>query len=148
MYIDVRPDGGSVHTNGPGPGGPPPPPVLEVTLTVTADEVLGALLASPPYVAVTWCVPTPSKLVAKVAVPPLRVPVPMVDVEPLNVSEKVTLPVGDPDDPVTLAVKVTADPCVTDDGEAESVVVVGEALEATETITAEEVLPEWLESGL
>jgi hypothetical protein len=51
--------------------------------------------------------PTDSVLVANVATPPLKVPVPIVVLPSLNVTEPVGVPV-----PVTVAVNVTEDPAV------------------------------------
>jgi hypothetical protein len=53
--------------------------------------VLLEKLASAPYDAVTECAPTPKEEVAKVAIPPLTVPVPSM----LAPSWKVTTPVGE-----------------------------------------------------
>jgi hypothetical protein len=83
-----------------------------VTVTVTAADVLAALLLSPPYTAVTECCPSASVAAAYVARPaPFSVPVPSV-VDP---STNVTVPVGvvPPIGGVTVAVKVTLVPTVT-----------------------------------
>src|SRR5262249_39983477 len=64
-----------------------------LTTWATADDVLAANDAVPPYDAVTWCVPTDSVEVVKVALPALSsVPVPRVAVP----SRKVTVPPGVP----------------------------------------------------
>ena len=56
--------------------------------------------------AVTEWLATASVLVANVAVPALKVPLP----NTVAPSWNVTVPVGDPPDPLTVAVKVTAVP--------------------------------------
>ena len=96
-----------------------------VTVRATAEEVLGAKVASPPYAAVTEYEPAARLLVENVALPPeLRVPAPS-DVVPF---EKVTVPVGVPlPDGVTCAVKVTLEPAAIVAAEADSVVAVAAA---------------------
>ena len=77
-----------------------------VTVWLAAELVLPAKLLSPPYTAVIECgLPvTVRPVVASVAIPdPLRVPVPS-DVTP---STNVTVPLGVPPVPDTVAVKVT-----------------------------------------
>ena len=76
------------------------------TVWVNVNEVLVVKLASPPYAAVIVCEATRSEGVANVAVPKLKVPVPIVVPASLNV----TVPVGVPvpgDTALTVAVKVT-----------------------------------------
>jgi hypothetical protein len=83
-----------------------------LTVTVTAADVLAALLLSPPYTAVTECCPTASVEVVNVATPePFSIPVPSVAAPSMNV----TLPVGvtPPAGGVTVAVNVTLVPTVT-----------------------------------
>jgi hypothetical protein len=83
-----------------------------LTVTVTAFEVLPALLLSPPYTAVIECCPTASVEVVNVATPePFSVPVPSIVAPSMNV----TLPVGvvPPVGGVTVAVNVTLVPAVT-----------------------------------
>jgi hypothetical protein len=83
-----------------------------VTVSVTAFEVLAALLLSPAYTAVIECCPTASVDVVNAATPvPFSVPVPSV-VDP---SMNVTFPVGvvPPTGGVTVAVNVTLAPTVT-----------------------------------
>ena len=72
-------------------------------------EVLAEKFVSPPYCAVSECVPAASAEAANVATPLLfRDPVPSA-VEP---SKKVTVPVGVPGAvAVTIAVSVTVPPC-------------------------------------
>jgi len=77
------------------------------TTCVNTAEVLGRLFASPPYAAVIMCEPTAKVAVENVATPePLSVPVPSVVPPSLNV----TVPVGVPELPVTVAVNVTGAP--------------------------------------
>jgi capsular polysaccharide biosynthesis protein len=65
------------------------------------------LFASPPYAAVIMCEPTANAAVVNVATPePLSVPVPRVVPPSLNV----TVPVGVPEVPVTVALNVTGAP--------------------------------------
>ena len=83
-----------------------------VTVTVTAGDVLPALLLSPPYTAVIECCPIVSVEVVYVATPAaFSVPVPSV----FDPSMNVTLPVGviPPVGGVTVAVNVTLVPTVT-----------------------------------
>ena len=77
--------------------------VPRFTTWLTAELVLVTKLASPPYSAVMLFEPTASDAIDKVAVPDVRVPVPSV-VEPFL---KVMVPDGVPEEPVTVAVKVT-----------------------------------------
>jgi hypothetical protein len=83
-----------------------------LTVTVTAFDVLAALLLSPPYTAVIECGPTASVAVANAATPaPFSVPVPSIAAP----SIKVTVPVGvvPPVGGVTVAVNVTVVPTLT-----------------------------------
>ena len=85
---------------------------IAVTVTVTAFDVLPALLLSPPYTAVTEFAPRGSIEVANVATPePFSIPVPSVAAPSMNV----TLPVGviPPVGGVTVAVNVTLVPTTT-----------------------------------
>jgi len=92
------------------------------TTWVRVLEVLVPKLASPPYTAVIECEATESAAVANVATPdPLSVPVPSVVAPSLNV----TVPVGVPPLPVTVAVKVTDCPNTEGFCEDVSVVVLG-----------------------
>ena len=79
-----------------------------MTVWVSVEEVLALKLLSPPYTAVMEWLPRLSVLMANVAVPADRVPVPSV-VAP---SLKVTVPVGVTTKPVTVAVNVTGCPNV------------------------------------
>ena len=93
-----------------------------LTVMVTAEDVEAAKFVSPPYCAVMLWLPVASALVAYVAVPEVRVPVPSL-VAP---SRKLTVPVGAallPVPPATVAVKVTLAPAVMLVAEALSVVV-------------------------
>jgi len=93
---------------------------LWLTVCAKAADVLPAKFVSPPYTAVMLCAPTDRDAVLKVATPEASAPVPNC-VAP---SLKVTVPVGVPPAPLTVAVNVTV--CPADDGLAEeaSVVVV------------------------
>ena len=96
-------------------------------------------LLLPPYTAVIECAPAVRAGVANVATPELlSVPVPRV-VAP---SLKVTLPVGVPPGPVTVAVKVTTSPNVLGFGDDDNVVEVNPVF--TVWFRAEEVLPKKL----
>jgi hypothetical protein len=75
-----------------------------VTVTVTAVELLPASFASPPYVAVMVCCPTASEDVLYVATP---LPFTASDASVFVPSKNVTLPVGTPPLPATVAVSVT-----------------------------------------
>jgi len=89
-----------------------------LTTSVTAVEVLAALLASPPYTAVKLWVPTESVVVVNEAVPLLTVAVPIAEPP----SRKVTVPValaGEKD-----ATNVTLCPYVAEFGLADRLVVV------------------------
>jgi hypothetical protein len=77
-----------------------------VIVTLRAADVLALLLASPPYAAVSECFPTDSVVTARVAVPPLRLPVPSA-VEP---SWKVTVPVAVLGETVAVSVRVCPKP--------------------------------------
>jgi len=95
-----------------------------------------------PYVAVIECVPTARALVEKVALPPLKVPVPIV-VPPFV---KVTVPAGVPEvKDFTVAVKVTVVPCVDGLSEDAKVVVVFAASTTCDTfpeaLTAKSLAP-------
>jgi hypothetical protein len=73
---------------------------------VSGAEVLVAKVLSPPYSAVVEWLPAERVVVAKLAVPSLRAPIPNVVVPSL----KVTVPAGMPEPPVpevTVAVNVT-----------------------------------------
>src|SRR4051812_31572945 len=76
---------------------------------VSVAEVLGLKFASPPYVAVSVCVPDASVLVEQLAVPPLRARLAQ---EPSAVpfSRTVTVPLGVPLAAVTFTMKVTGWP--------------------------------------
>jgi hypothetical protein len=100
-----------------------------------ALDVLDAKFASPAYFAVIECVPAVSVDVANVATPELRVPDPRV-VAP---SRNVTVPVGVPPVPVTVAVNVTDWPAVDGLTDEASTVVLG--LPLTTCVTTEDVLP-------
>ncbi len=78
--------------------------VVPATLTpwVNIGDELASLLLSPPYSAVIECEPVVSDAVVSVATPPLSATVPST-VAP---SLKVTAPVGVPEEPVTVAVKI------------------------------------------
>ena len=92
------------------------------TTWLTVFDVLLPKLASPPYTAVIECEATESAAVANVPTPdPFSVPVPSV-VAP---SLKVTVPVGVPPAPVTVAVNVTDCPNTEGFSEDVSVVVLG-----------------------
>src|SRR5205807_3291232 len=80
--------------------------VRRFTVCVSTDDVLAANVLLPPYTAVMLCGPAVSAAVANVAWPELSVPVPSVVVPSL----KVTVPVGVPPLPVTVAVNVTGWP--------------------------------------
>src|SRR5574338_1098010 len=79
------------------------PPLL--TVCVIAGLVLGSKLESPEYTAVMLCVPVASVDVNE-ATPLASVPEPIL----LRPSRNVTVPVGVPPDPVTVAVNVTVWP--------------------------------------
>ena len=99
-----------------------------LTVWLTIELVLVTKLESPPYSAVMLFEPTVSDAIDKVAVPDVKVPVPMivepflkVTVPPGGVPEATELifpllsklmfpPVGVPEEPVTVAVKVTDSP--------------------------------------
>ena len=108
-------------------------------VSVSGVEVLGAKLASPPYVAVMECDPAASEEVASVATPEeLSVLVPGV-VEP---SLNVTVPEGVPTAPIafdTVAVNVTDWPVVAGLGAAAIAVVVDSRF--TVSVSAADVLP-------
>ncbi len=108
------------------------------TCTFTAGvEVLVWKFESPPYVAVIELAPALNAVVAKVATPLLKVPVPS-EVEPLK---KVTVPVGVPAAGLTgatVAVSVTLCPLTGVLGEKVTVVVVVAC--DTGTTTADDVL--------
>jgi len=89
------------------------------TTTPTAEDALAAFVASPPYDAVTLCVPTAKVEIMSVAVPLLRIAVPSA----LAPSLKVTVPL--PVEGTTVAVKVIACPKVLGLGDATNVTVVG-----------------------
>ena len=73
---------------------------------------------SPPYAAVRLCVPGVRAEAWKAALPLASVPVPSVVVP----SRNVTVPVGEPDEELTVAVRVTA--CPISDGFADDVTAV------------------------
>jgi len=75
------------------------------TTWLSADEVLPAKFASPPYTAVIECEPAVSAVVVNVACAlPLRAPVPSVVAPSMNV----TVPLGVPEPlGVTVAVSIT-----------------------------------------
>ena len=75
------------------------------TLCVTAADLLGAKVVLPLYTATTACDPAARAAVLSLAVPVLRITV--ASVAPVVVSSNVTVPVGDPPEPVTVAVKTT-----------------------------------------
>ena len=95
-----------------------------LTASVTTALTLDANTASPLYDAVTGWLPSVSPLVVTPACPFTRVPVPS-SVAP---SAKVTVPVGVPIPPETVAVKLTALPSKAGLGVATRSVVVGAAL--------------------
>jgi hypothetical protein len=97
------------------------------TVCVKGAEVLELKLLSPPYSAVIECEPTDKEEVVKAATPPVRDPVPNVTVPSLNV----TVPVGVPPVPDTLAVKVTG--CPKEEGLTDEVSVVVEDARAVPT---------------
>ena len=112
------------------------------TVTVTAGEVLDVKVLSPEYTAVIALAATGSVVVAKVAAPPVSVPVPS-KVVPLK---NWTVPVGVPVVVgVTVAVKVTLWPATGAGGE-EATTVVVVAVAATVTLIAGETIKEKLES--
>jgi hypothetical protein len=76
--------------------------VANVTVCASVVDVLVANVALPPYTAVIACEPLPSVAVENVALPELMVPVPSVARPSLNV----TVPVGVPPLPLTVAVNV------------------------------------------
>jgi hypothetical protein len=81
--------------------------VAAVTVCVNTADVLGLKLLSPLYLAVMEWLPTDRLDVVNEAI----LPVPSVDVPSETLpSRKVTVPVGVPGEPVTVAVKVTAWP--------------------------------------
>jgi len=98
-------------------------PVACLTVSVNAALVLVAKVVVPAYVAVIESLPTGRLEVAKLAVPPLSVPLPSTVLPFLNV----TVPVGVPLAALTVAVKVTDWPAVTVAAEVASVVVVAAA---------------------
>jgi hypothetical protein len=82
--------------------------------------VLAAKFKSPPYCAVSECVPAVSEEVAKVAMPLLFTELGPSTVVP---SKKVTVPVGAPvPTAATVAIKVTVAPCTEGFTSADSVV--------------------------
>jgi hypothetical protein len=91
------------------------------------------LVASPPYAAVTLCVPTARVLVVHLAVRLLPVPARAIAEQPLievAASLKLTDPVGDV--PETVAVKVTAVPAIEGVSEVVTAIVFGSALTTCE----------------
>jgi hypothetical protein len=111
------------------------------TTWVTTEDVLAAKLESPPYCAVIEWEPRASVDVENDAAPPLSVPVPSV-VAP---SRNVTVPVGIPPVPVTVAVNVTGWPIVEGLTEEPSTVVVALRLFTT-CVTTDDVLMAKFES--
>lgn len=111
------------------------------TATATAAEVLVAYVASPLYVAVTLCPPTPRLDVCKVAVPCALIAVDPMETTP---SSNVTVPVGAgvPVAWATFAVKVTGLPKTMLPASDPSAVVVGVApgVVTSMTITVEALL--------
>jgi hypothetical protein len=103
-----------------------------VTVSLTALDVLAALLEFPPYTAVRLCVPVVLNVAEYVAMPEARVPVPSVVVPSLNVTVPVAV------DGVTVAFSVVL--CANAAGLTllMSTVVVG--FVATVSLTALEVL--------
>ncbi|HKF49957.1 MAG TPA: hypothetical protein VKB38_21520 [Terracidiphilus sp.] len=106
----------------------------DVTVMLTALDVLVAKVVDPPYTAVTECVPAVENEVASVAFPELSVPVPS-DVDP---SRNVTVPVAAEGE--TVAVSVTLVPVVVDVEEDVSAVVVDVNDDVTVMLTALDVL--------
>ena len=78
--------------------------LLPVMVSVNIVEVLAASFVSPPYTAFSECAPADSEDVVKLAVPPLRVPMP-IWVDP---SKNVMVPVAA--EGVTVALKVRLRP--------------------------------------
>ena len=77
-----------------------------MTVWVRGEEVLVVKLASPEYTAVMVWLATESEEVAKVAVPPLRMPEPMGEPASRNSTVPVAVPAPGAT-AVTVAVKVT-----------------------------------------
>src|SRR5580658_1264703 len=91
------------------------------TVTMMAEELDGAFVASPPYAAVIECTPTASEPAMSMAEPALfRFALPRT-VAP---SEKLTEPVGGLAEPLIVAVSVTEVPTPITAAELESVIVV------------------------
>lgn len=90
---------------------------------MNAADVLGANVLSPEYDAVTLIEPLLSKVQGNTAVPPLKA----TTIDGLPLKSKVTVPVGVPLGPVTVAVRVTASPAPAGFSDDESVVVLGRA---------------------
>ena len=105
-----------------------------VTLWINADDVLLLKFVSPPYAAVIECDAALKDEVVKVACPLASVVLPRVVPPSLNV----TVPVGVPPEPTTVAVKVTDCPAVLGFAEEDTVVVVAIAVTV---IDAEAVPP-------
>lgn len=103
---------------------------------VRAAEVLGLKPALPLYVAVMECEPVVSVEVVKVALPLVRATVTSTTVPSLNVAEPVGVPVVED---FTVAVKVTAVPCV--DGFSEDAMVVELAALLVTKVRTADVLP-------
>ena len=106
------------------------------TICISTAEVLPVKLASPPYTTVIECDPTASVDVLNVALPLLRIPVPMVVVPSLNVTDPVGVPVVDE---FTVAVKITEFPRF--EGFSEEVTLLDVAALFTVCVSIAEVLP-------